>query len=377
MPDPLDLTTALIRRASITPDDAGCQAILSERLAAMGFAVEHMPFGGVSNLWARRGQQGPLLVFAGHTDVVLPGPVEHWRSDPFQPVVRDGYLFGRGAADMKSGIAAMMTACRRFIADHPHHCGSIAFLITSDEEGPATHGTAKVVESLTARDERIDWCVVGEPTAARHVGDVIKNGRRGSLSAAVTVRGVQGHVAYPELADNPIHRAAPALAELCAAHWDAGNECFPPTTFQISNIHAGTNAENVIPGSLEVKFNFRYSTESTREVLERRVVEILARHGLTCDLHWTHSGQPFLTRSGRLVEAARAAIRDVTGLTCQTSTAGGTSDGRFIAPTGAEVIELGPVNATIHKVNECVSVAELEQLTAIYIGILEKLLLAA
>lgn len=377
MADPLDLAVALIQRASVTPDDAGCQALLGERLASMGFTVEHMRFGDVSNLWARRGGGRPLFVFAGHTDVVPPGPVGQWHSDPFKPVVRDGYLYGRGAADMKSGIAAMMTACRRFLADHPGHAGSIGFLITSDEEGPSTHGTVKVVESLAARDEKIDWCLVGEPTGSEQVGDVIKNGRRGSLSGSLTVHGVQGHVAYPHLADNPIHRAAPALAELCAIHWDEGNEYFPPTTFQISNIHAGTNAENVIPGSLEAKFNFRYSTASSREQLERQVAEVLGHYGLIYDIQWTHSGRPFLTQDGRLMEAVKGAIHDVTGLASQTSTSGGTSDGRFIAPMGAEVIELGPVNATIHKINECVSVADLDKLTAIYQGILERLLLPA
>ena len=358
----------------MTPEDAGCQDLLADRLAAAGFTVERLPFDDVSNLWARRGTSSPLFVFAGHTDVVPPGPRENWATDPFTPEVRDGYLYGRGAADMKSSIAAMTVACGRFIARHPAHNGSIAFLITSDEEGPSINGTVKVVDVLNKRNEKIDWCIVGEPTSEQRLGDVIKNGRRGSMSGTLVVHGVQGHVAYPHLADNPVHRAAPALAELCAVRWDEGNEYFPPTTFQISNIHGGTHAENVIPGTLEVKFNFRYSSACNHEQLNQRVREILDGHGLNYALQWSHSGRPFLTQPGRLMDAVAAAIRDVTGEDCRASTSGGTSDGRFIAPTGAQVVELGPVNATIHKANECVRVSDLEQLAAIYEKTLEKLL---
>lgn len=362
-----------MRRPSVTPEDAGCQDVLAERLAAAGFSVERLPFDNVSNMWARRGATGPLFVFAGHTDVVPPGPREDWTTDPFAPEVHDGYLYGRGAADMKGSIAAMIVACERFVTRHPVHNGSIAFLITSDEEGPSINGTVKVVEVLNARNDKIDWCIVGEPTSEKRLGDVIKNGRRGSLSGTLVVNGVQGHVAYPQLADNPVHRAAPALAELCAVRWDEGNEYFPPTTFQISNIHAGTHAENVIPGTLKVNFNLRYSSASSREQLTQRVHDILDRHGLDYTLRWWHSGQPFLTEAGVLMDAVAAAIRDVTGGGCRASTSGGTSDGRFIAPTGAQVVELGPVNATIHKANECVRVSDLDQLTAIYEKVLEEL----
>lgn len=358
----------------MTPEDAGCQDLLAERLTAAGFSVERLPFDDVTNLWARRGSKGPLFVFAGHTDVVPPGPRENWATDPFTPEVRDGYLYGRGAADMKGSIAAMTVACERFVARRPDHKGSIAFLITSDEEGPSVNGTVKVVEALHRRDEKIDWCVVGEPTSEQRLGDVIKNGRRGSLSGTLIVNGVQGHVAYPQLADNPIHRAAPALAELCAVRWDEGNQYFPPTTFQISSIHAGTDAENVIPGTLEVKFNLRYASVSTHEGIKQRVLEILDRHGLDYTLQWKLSGRPFLTEPGVLMDAVAAAIRDTTGGECHASTSGGTSDGRFIAPTGAQVVELGPVNATIHKANECVRVSDLEQLAAIYEKLLEELL---
>jgi succinyl-diaminopimelate desuccinylase len=374
MSDPLDLAMELISRPSVTPEDAGCQAVLGERLNAMGFSVEEMPFDDVSNLWAKRGSERPLLVFAGHTDVVPPGPREQWTTDPFSPSLRDGHLFGRGAADMKGSIAAMVTACERFLGHHPEHDGAIAFLITSDEEGPGVNGTVKVVADLVRRGEKIDWCLVGEPTSERRLGDVIKNGRRGSLSGTLTVKGVQGHVAYPHLADNPVHRAAPALAELCAVRWDEGNDYFPPTTFQISNIHGGTNAENVIPGTLEVKFNFRYSSVLSHEQLQRKVREILDRHGLDYTLLWSHSGRPFLTEPGRLMDAVAAAVREVTGGVCRASTSGGTSDGRFIAPTGAQVVELGPVNDTIHKANESVLVTDLEQLALIYERVLQKLL---
>lgn len=374
MSETLDLAADLIRRPSVTPDDAGCQALLAERLSASGFAVEHMPFNDVSNLWARRGTARPLLVFAGHTDVVPPGPREAWHGDPFEPVLRDGLLYGRGAADMKGSLAAMIDACRRFVERRPDHRGSIGFLITSDEEGPAVDGTVRVMQTLKGREETIDWCLVGEPTSSEQVGDVIKNGRRGSLSGTLVVEGVQGHVAYPQLADNPVHRAAPALAELCARRWDEGSDHFPPTTFQISNLRAGTGAGNVIPGTLEVQFNFRYSTAVTHEQLRTWVREILDRHGLRYRLEWSHSGRPFLTEDGRLMAVVKAAIRQVTGRDCRTSTSGGTSDGRFIAPGGAQVIELGPVNATIHKADECVQAADLEALSRIYETILDDLL---
>jgi succinyl-diaminopimelate desuccinylase len=370
----LDLARALIERPSVTPDDQGCQSLLAARLQTIGFRIEHLRYGDVDNLWARRGDDTPLFVFAGHTDVVPPGPREAWDTDPFAAVVRDGQLFGRGAADMKGSIAAMVAACERFVAAHPGHAGSIAFLITSDEEGPATHGTVKVLEHLAARDERIDYCLVGEPSSQERVGDVIKNGRRGSLNGVLRVHGHQGHVAYPQLADNPIHRAAPALAELAAMEWDRGNEHFPPTTFQISNIQAGTGAENVIPGELEVVFNLRFSTESTATGLRTRIEALLSGHGLNYDIDWKLSGEPFLTPPGFLVKASEAAVLDVTGLQTELSTSGGTSDGRFIAPTGAQVVELGPVNATIHKANENVNIEQLETLSRIYEKILVNLL---
>ena len=374
MSDTLELAKQLVARASVTPEDAGCQALMAERLRAIGFDVEDLPFGEVSNFWARRGEQGPVLAFAGHTDVVPPGPREQWHSDPFQPEVRDGCLYGRGSADMKGSLAAMVTACEAFVARHPDHRGSIAFLITSDEEGPSVNGTVKVVEHLQARGERIDWCLVGEPSSSRVVGDTIKNGRRGSLNGYLTVRGRQGHVAYPHLADNPVHRAAPALAELVAIEWDQGNDHFPPTTFQIANLHAGTGAENVIPGELEVQFNLRFSTEITEAQIRDRITALLDAHDLDYDLRWRLSGQPFLTPAGELVDAARGAIRDVMGFETALSTSGGTSDGRFIAPTGAQVVELGPVNATIHQVDECVAVDALDQLSRIYLDILQRLL---
>ena len=356
----------LIRRPSVTPDDAGCQELIAERLAPLGFSIEPLKFGEVQNLWARRGQERPLLVLAGHTDVVPTGPLSAWASDPFAPTLRDGCLYGRGAADMKGSIAAMVTAVERFIARHPRHPGSIAFLLTSDEEGPAIDGTFKVAKTLAERKETMDWCLLGEPSSEERLGDVIKVGRRGSLNAILKVHGTQGHVAYPHRADNPVHRALPALAELCATHWDEGNAYFPPTSFQISNIHAGTGAENVIPGALEVMFNFRYSTEWSEDALKRRVLEVLDGHGLRYQCDWRSSGQPFLTREGRLLEATRQAVREATGIAVKTSTSGGTSDGRFIAPLGVEVIELGPLNGTIHKVDECVAVEDLEILSRIY-----------
>lgn len=369
----LDLAKALIARPSVTPDDAGCQEMLIQRLSAIGFECETLQFGEVTNLWARRGKASPILAFAGHTDVVPTGPLDDWQSDPFIPVIRDGYLYGRGAADMKSSIAAMVTACERFVKEHNDHSGSIAFLITSDEEGPATEGTVKVIETLEARGEKIDWALVGEPSSSNKIGDIVKNGRRGSIGGTLTIKGIQGHVAYPQLADNPIHRAIPALNELSEIEWDQGNEFFPPTSFQISNINAGTGATNVIPGQLSILFNLRYSTELDHQRIIETVGNILNKHKLDYEIEWNHSGLPFLTAAGDLVEAAQQAIKDITGLDTELSTAGGTSDGRFIAPTGAQVLELGPVNATIHQIDECVSVADLDILSDIYQGMLERL----
>jgi len=366
MSDTLDLAIDLISRPSVTPEDAGCQPLMMERLAAVGFNNEPLRFGEVDNFWSRRGTEGPLFCFAGHTDVVPTGPKNEWDSDPFKPEIRNGLLYGRGAADMKGSLAAMITATERFVAKYPDHNGSIAYLITSDEEGPAIDGTVKVIETLEARHEKIDWCLVGEPSSTDKVGDVVKNGRRGSHGCRLQVFGVQGHVAYPHLAKNPVHLAAPALAELAAEQWDNGNDHFPPTTFQISNINAGTGATNVIPGTLEVIFNLRYSTETNHHKIERRVKEILDKHDLDYQLDWTLSGLPFLTAEGELVEAAQKAIPEIAGYETELSTAGGTSDGRFIAPTGAQVLEIGPLNATIHKVNECVSVDDLDTLSAIY-----------
>lgn len=370
----LDLAIDLIQRPSVTPEDEGCQALMMARLAAIGFHCEPLRFGEVDNFWAVRGDDGPLLCFAGHTDVVPTGPESDWQTPPFEPEISGGMLRGRGAADMKGSLAAMVTACERFVSEHPDHRGRIAFLITSDEEGPAKNGTVKVVEWLESRGEKIDWCVVGEPSSTDAVGDVIKNGRRGSLGAVLKVRGIQGHVAYPHLAKNPIHLAAPALAELAAEQWDEGNDFFPATSFQISNINGGTGATNVIPGELEVVFNFRFSTELTADILQQRTEAILDKHGLDYALEWNLSGQPFLTSEGPLVEAAQKAIRRVTGRDTVLSTAGGTSDGRFIAPTGAQVVELGPVNATIHKVDECVNAEDLNQLSAMYQAMMDDLL---
>ncbi|QBQ55007.1 succinyl-diaminopimelate desuccinylase [Nitrosococcus wardiae] len=370
----LELAKKLIACASITPQDAGCQPLLAERLEALGFRGERLPFGEVDNIWLRRGQKSPVFVFAGHTDVVPPGPAEQWLIDPFKPEIRDEMLYGRGAADMKGSLAAMVTASERFITVHPDHLGSIAFLLTSDEEGQAVNGTVKVVETLEARGEKIDYCLVGEPTSRERVGDMVKNGRRGSLSGRLLVHGTQGHVAYPHLADNPIHGLTPVLVTLCAREWDRGNEDFPPTTFQVSNIHGGTGATNVIPGEVEILFNFRYSTEVTHQQLQQQVEAILSQHNLNYELEWTLSGKPFRTAPGNLMRAVSQAIGDITGLETEFSTTGGTSDGRFIAPTGAQVVELGPVNATIHKVNECVAVADLERLSQIYSRLLEILL---
>lgn len=370
----LALTRSLIERPSVTPEDAGCQTFIAQRLQQLGFATEPMRFGEVDNLWARLGQQQPLFVFAGHTDVVPTGPEQQWTSAPFKAEIRDGQLYGRGTADMKGSIAAMLTACERFLQKHAAPQGSIGFLLTSDEEGPAIDGTVKVIKTLAARREKIDWCLVGEPTSSKQLGDMIKNGRRGSLNADLIIHGIQGHVAYPHLASNPIHLFAPVLSALSAEIWDQGNAHFPATTFQISNIHAGTGATNVIPGDLMVTFNFRFSTAVTEQQLRARVEKILDTHNLKYTLNWTLSGNPYLTPAGKLVEASAAAIHEVCGYATELSTSGGTSDGRFIAPTGAQVVELGPLNASIHKVNEHVAVRDLDLLSQIYERILEKLL---
>ena len=370
----LALTADLLRRPSVSPEDHGCIDVICARLAPLGFRNERLHFGPVENLWSRRGQAGPVLCFAGHTDVVPTGPRDDWHTDPFEPVVADGVLYARGAADMKSGLAAMVTATERFIAKHPDHAGSLAFLFTSDEEGPSVDGTRKVMEVLEARHEKIDWCVVGEPTSGEALGDTIKVGRRGSLSGRLTVHGVQGHIAYPHLADNPVHGFAPALAELVATRWDEGNEFFQPTTFQVSNIAAGTGAPNVVPGELKARFNLRFSTEQTVGQLQQRVLEVLDRHRVKYSLEWFVSGLPFLTRPGTLTAAVEQAVRETMGRRPQLSTTGGTSDGRFIAPTGAQVVELGVINATIHKVNECVRVDDIETLSRAYERIMELLL---
>ncbi|MEK8045843.1 succinyl-diaminopimelate desuccinylase [Ideonella margarita] len=380
MSETIRLLEDLIARPSVTPDDRGCQALIADRLAAHGFAIEHMPFGPdtfrVSNLWAVHtgSRPGPTMVFAGHTDVVPTGPLAQWASDPFVPSYRDGKLFGRGAADMKTSVAAMVVAAEEFVQAHPDHAGRVAFLLTSDEEGPSVDGTVKVVQALQARGEALDCCIVGEPTSVDHLGDMIKNGRRGSLSGKLTITGVQGHVAYPQLARNPIHLAAPAMAELAAETWDEGNEYFPPTTWQMSNIHAGTGATNVIPGELVVDFNFRFSTASKPAELKTRVARVLDRHQLQWRIDWTLGGEPFLTPVGTLVNAVQAAIQAETGLTTQLSTTGGTSDGRFIAKACAQVVEFGPVNATIHKIDEHVAVSAIEPLKNIYRRTLEQLL---
>jgi succinyl-diaminopimelate desuccinylase len=375
----LELACELIRRPSITPLDEGCQELMMRRLAAVGFEIEPMRIAEVDNFWARRtgnaAENGPVLCFAGHTDVVPTGPEANWQSQPFDAQINaEGMLCGRGAADMKGSLASMIIAIERFVADHPDHKGAIAFLITSDEEGPAEHGTKAVVERLRARSERLDWCIVGEPSSTTLLGDVVKNGRRGSLGATLTVRGKQGHVAYPHLAKNPIHLAAPALAELAAEHWDDGNAFFPPTSFQISNIHGGTGATNVIPGELEVVFNFRFSTESSEDSLKQRVATILDKHGLDWHIDWALSGLPFLTEPGELLDAVAASIRQVTGRETTPSTSGGTSDGRFIATLGTQVVELGPVNATIHQIDERVLASDLDLLTEVYYQTLVNLL---
>lgn len=370
----LELSLQLLRQPSVTPIDHNCQDIMAKRLKNIGFNIENMRFDDVDNLWARKGTESPVFCFAGHTDVVPTGSLDAWNSDPFAPEIRDGKLYGRGSADMKTALAAMVIASERFVKKHPNHKGSIAFLITSDEEGPSINGTVKVIETLEARNEKMTWCLVGEPSSTNKLGDIIKNGRRGSLNANLTVKGKQGHVAYPHLAINPIHTVSKAIAELCETVWDNGNEYFPATTFQISNINSGTGATNVVPGTLNTLFNFRYSTEVTAEELKARTLEILDRHQVEYDISWTLSGLPFLTPVGELVNAAKTAILNITGVEAELSTSGGTSDGRFIAPTGAQVLELGVLNATIHQINEHVNVADLEPLSEIYEQILENLL---
>ncbi len=370
----LELTQDLIARPSVTPADGGCQELMAARLAAAGFQIERLRYGNVENLWARRGYAGPVLCFAGHTDVVPTGPLEEWRSDPFKPTIREGLLYGRGAADMKSALAAMVTATEQFVQERPQHGGALVFLITSDEEGPSVDGTRRVVETLRERGERIDWCIVGEPSSETSVGDTVKIGRRGSLSGRLTVHGVQGHIAYPQFAENPVHSFAPALAELTSRIWDHGNEHFEPTTFQISNLTAGTGAPNVIPGELKARFNLRYSPVQQLDELKRTVEEILQRHHVKYTLEWYVSGEPFYTPPGPLLAGVRAAVRSITGREPRLSTGGGTSDGRFIAPMGAEVVELGVVNVSIHKVNECVRLEEIDLLHAMYLQSLRNLL---
>ncbi len=366
----LKLAMDLISRPSVTPEDAGCQEVMIQRLERLGFHIESMPFGDVKNFYAKRGTSGPNLCFAGHTDVVPTGPEEEWKVPPFAPEIIDGMLYGRGAADMKGSLASMITAVENFVTAHPDHSGQISFLITSDEEGPFVDGTTRVVDTLMERNETVDWCIVGEPSSTNTLGDIIKNGRRGSFSGNLTVHGKQGHVAYPHLAENPIHLAAPALTELANTHWDNGNDFFPPTSFQVSNIQAGTGATNVVPGKLNTQFNFRFSSELDFDTLKARVIEILDKHELRYDVEWTYNGLPFLTRPGELVDAITTAVQDTVGLTPELSTSGGTSDGRFIAKMGTQVVELGPINATIHQLNECVDAESLNQLSRIYEGIL-------
>ncbi len=368
-----ELASNLIQRRSVTPDDAGCQAFIAEQLAATGFNCESLKFDDVDNLWATHGTGGPVFAFLGHTDVVPTGPVAQWDSDPFTPTLKNDHVYGRGAADMKGSVAAMVTALQRFVADNPEHEGTVALLLTSDEEGVAINGVRRVIQEFESRDTKIDWCLVGEPSSHRKLGDLIRIGRRGSLGARLVIKGVQGHVAYPDQASNPVHLASAALNELCDIVWDNGNAHYPATSFQISNIHAGTGADNVIPGELEVLFNFRFCTETTDEQLRTRVETVLRKHDLDYDITWRLSGQPFLTESGDLLKAVQTVIREICDLDTELSTGGGTSDGRFVAPTGAEVIELGPINATIHKVNECVSVTDLDVLSQLYEKILKKL----
>jgi succinyl-diaminopimelate desuccinylase len=374
----LALTHELVRRKSVTPDDGGCQALIAERLAKFGFKIEKLRFGDVDNLWATHGKGGSVFAFLGHTDVVPSGDLAQWSSDPFSPTVRDGRLYGRGAADMKSGVAAMVVTLEEFVGANPDHAGTVAILLTSDEEGPTNlNGVRRVVEEFRARGQRIDWCVVGEPSSSRRLGDIVRVGRRGSLSGRLAVRGVQGHVAYPDKVRNPIHLAAPALAELASMKWDDGNADFPPTSFQISNINAGTGALNVVPGALFVDFNFRFCTASTSQSLRDRTEAILRKHGLDFSVEWNVSGEPFLTQDGKLRRAAMQAIEEICGIAPKADTGGGTSDARFIAPMGAEVVEIGPVNASIHKIDEYVSIDELETLPRLFLCIMEKLFSAA
>ncbi|MGD9387550.1 MAG: succinyl-diaminopimelate desuccinylase [Gammaproteobacteria bacterium] len=369
-----ELTRELVRRPSITPEDAGCQALMAERLERIGFHVEQLRYGEVDNFWARRGDAGPLLCFAGHTDVVPTGPLDAWTHPPFDAEVAGGQLWGRGTADMKASLAAMIVACEEFLASHIEPAGSIAFLITSDEEGPAQDGTKKVIETLEARGEKIDWCLVGEPSSKNRLGDMLRIGRRGSLSCDLLVHGIQGHVAYPEKARNPLHELTPFLQELVGIEWDAGNESFPPTSLQLTNLHSGTGFRNVIPGSAELKFNIRYSTEQTMEGLQARITALLERHGLDYEVRWRDAGRPFLTSPGPFLDAVCETVREIAGVEPELSTGGGTSDGRFIAPTGAAVVELGPVNASIHKIDEHVRVDDLEPLKDLYLGLMRRLL---
>lgn len=374
MSDTLELTEELINRPSVTPDDKGCQKLIAERLEKLGFEATHLRFDDVDNLWLTHGKAGPIFAFAGHTDVVPTGPLDEWHTDPFKAEIIDDHLYGRGAADMKGGIAAMVIAAESFVKNNPDHIGTLAFLITSDEEGPSINGTRKVMDYLNENNIKIDWCVVGEPSSDKQLADTIRIGRRGSLNGILTINGIQGHVAYPDIADNPIHRASAFLAEITAAKWDQGNASFPPTSFQISNLNAGTGAENVIPGAMKIVFNFRYSTETNQDELQRGVTALLKKHELNYDLQWKLSGLPFLTDSGKLIDATCTAIKEICDIDTDCSTGGGTSDGRFIAPSGAEVIELGVINDTIHKINECVKVDDLETIAKIYQRILEQLL---
>ena len=374
MSETIELAKALISRASVTPEDKGCQSMMIERLEKIGFTVHLLPFGGVENFWATRGSSGPVFAFAGHTDVVPVGIESQWQTKPFEPTIIDGMLYGRGAADMKGSLASMLVATECFVTENPNHAGTIGFLITSDEEGPAINGTVKVVEYLQKNNQKVDYCLVGEPSSTDTLGDVIKNGRRGSLNAWLTIKGKQGHIAYPQLVNNPIHLAIPALNTLCNEAWDNGNEYFPATSFQFSNIHSGTGVTNVIPGEIEVVFNFRYSTETTNEKIKTRVLEILDEHHLDYDIEWQHSGFPFLTPKGALVNACVDAIKAINGVETELSTSGGTSDGRFISQMDTQVVELGPLNATIHQVNECVSVDDLENLTLVYRQVLHNIL---
>ena len=374
MSETIELAKALISKASITPEDKGCQKMMIGRLEKLGFTIHSLPFGEVENFWATHGSSGPVFAFAGHTDVVPVGIESQWKASPFEPTIVDGMLYGRGAADMKGSLASMLVATENYVRENPNHPGTIGFLITSDEEGPAINGTVKVVDYLQKNEQKVDYCLVGEPSSTNTLGDVIKNGRRGSLNAWLTIKGKQGHIAYPQLANNPIHLAIPALNALGGEAWDNGNEYFPATSFQFSNIHSGTGVTNVIPGEVEVVFNFRYSTETTHEKIQARVIEVLNEHGLDYDIEWQHSGRPFLTPKGALVSACVDAISGVGGIEAELSTSGGTSDGRFISQMDTQVVELGPINATIHQVNECVSVDDLENLTLVYQQVLKNIL---